>query len=103
MQLLVNVGGLQDTKSSVTTASSIESMMQGILVSDLPQTLQDVANVTKALGLRYLWTDCLCIVQDIVEDWAAVLISMDAIYRNATIAIAASSSKAIGAGFPITV
>jgi hypothetical protein len=82
-----------------TTASSIERLMKGVAVTVLPETVQDAVSVTTALGLHYLWVDCLCIVQDAVEDWTAALADMDTIYGNSTITIAASSSPGAHAGF----
>jgi hypothetical protein len=73
--------------------------MQGVAVTVSPETIQDAVSVTKALGLRYLWVDCLCIVQDVVEDWAAALANMDNIYGSSTITIAAPSYPDAHAGF----
>jgi hypothetical protein len=45
--------------------------MNGIPLSSLPKTFLDAIVVTKALGLRYLWIDSLCIIQDDEDDWLA--------------------------------
>jgi len=39
-----------------------------ICTSDLCQTFQDAIFVTRALGIRYLWIDALCIIQGDDDD-----------------------------------
>ncbi|VUC24138.1 unnamed protein product [Clonostachys rosea] len=59
---------------------------------DLEANFQDAVTITRSLGLRYLWIDCLCIVQDDFDDWAAESKKMADIYRNAFVTISAMSS-----------
>jgi len=47
-----------------TTRENLQERKAGIKYDDLPQTFQDAVIVTKELGLRYLWIDSLCIIQD---------------------------------------
>lgn len=49
--------------------------------------------VTRFLGLRYLWIDSLCIIQDSVEDWANESSAMSKVYSNGDCNIAATSSQ----------
>ncbi|KAF5694453.1 serine threonine kinase [Fusarium denticulatum] len=37
--------------------------------AELPLNFQDAITVTKGLGVRYLWIDSICIVQDDDDDW----------------------------------
>ncbi|KAH7130786.1 heterokaryon incompatibility protein-domain-containing protein, partial [Dendryphion nanum] len=62
-----------------------------ILINELPNTFQDAILVVKKLGLRYLWIDNLCIVQDNEADWKAHVTEMANIYANAFITIAAGA------------
>ncbi|KAI0460069.1 heterokaryon incompatibility protein-domain-containing protein [Xylaria acuta] len=48
----------------------------------LPPVFQDAIKVTKSLGIRYLWADCLCIIQDSLPDWETESIEMCKIYTN---------------------
>ncbi len=41
----------------------------GITFDALSKTFQDAINVTRALGISYIWIDSLCIIQDSREDW----------------------------------
>lgn len=47
-----------------TTLKTIESHKRGIEWEELPKTFKDAVIVTRALGVRYLWIDSLCIIQD---------------------------------------
>jgi Heterokaryon incompatibility protein (HET) len=75
------------------------SYLQGILITTLPQTIQDAILVTRRLGLRYLWVDSLCIIQDLEEDKLEQLGRMHAIYSNSYVTIAACSAANCDEGF----
>jgi hypothetical protein len=49
--------------------------------------------VTHELGLRYIWIDCLCIIQDDTSDWEIESKRMASIYGNSKATIAAVKSK----------
>lgn len=69
---------------------------------DLPPTITDVITVTQELGLRFVWIDRICIIQDDTKDKLAQLAQMDNIYRGACITIvsAASTDGIIDIGLP---
>jgi hypothetical protein len=73
--------------------SNIESHLQGISYQSLPRTFRAAIDVTWGIGLKYLWVDSLCIVQDDEEDWRRESAIMGVIYENATMMIGASSAK----------
>jgi hypothetical protein len=50
--------------------SNIRDMMHLINISLLCQTFLDAMEVTKALGVEYIWIESLCILQDSLDDWA---------------------------------
>lgn len=50
------------------TRSSLASFQAGIKVSELPLTFQDTVKVVRTLGIKYLWIDALCIMQDDASD-----------------------------------
>lgn len=66
--------------------------------ADFPPTLRDAITVTKALGIRYLWIDALCIIQDSVKDWAREAARMRDVYRGAVITISTSCAASTGEG-----
>ncbi|KAH0437150.1 heterokaryon incompatibility protein [Colletotrichum camelliae] len=45
--------------------------------------------VTTQLGIRYIWIDSLCIVQDDAQDWAGEASRMASVYANAHLTISA--------------
>jgi hypothetical protein len=74
-----------------TTLSTLPSQAKSIVTQDLPRTLRDAITITCKLGLRYLWIDALCIIQD-SDDWAIEAGKMGDYYRNATVTISADGS-----------
>ena len=48
--------------------SSLESLSRQIPLSSLPQVFQDLFSVSRVLGVRYVWIDALCIIQDDESD-----------------------------------
>ncbi|KAK8012866.1 hypothetical protein PG991_010241 [Apiospora marii] len=75
-----------------TTRDNIESHKQGIILESLPQTFQDTIHVARALNVRFLWIDALCIIQQDVDcaDWKRECGNMANIYRNAYLTISAT-------------
>ncbi|KAG4438259.1 hypothetical protein IFR05_006241 [Cadophora sp. M221] len=73
--------------------SNIHELEAGIDVSKLPATFRDAIFLTRHFGLRYLWIDSLCIIQDSDEDWLKEAASMPNIYRNSCITIAAAATE----------
>lgn len=82
-------GGGQPLK---TTKENISSMKTGIPWAKLPNTFQDAITVTRRLGLRYLWIDSLCIVQDDAQDWEREAANMAVIFESAYLTIAATAA-----------
>jgi hypothetical protein len=72
---------------------------RGIEYLQLPKTLQDAVFMTRYLGIRYLWADCLCIIQDDKADWEKEASRMADVYSNAYLTIAATRAKDCGEGF----
>lgn len=67
--------------------------------SKLPQTIKDGVAVCQGLGIRFLWVDSICIMQDDANDKAAEIAQMPKIYRNSTLTIAASRAATVQEGF----
>lgn len=73
-----------------TTSSTIKEYRKGILFTTMPKTFQDAVTVVRKLGLRYLWIDSLCILQDSTEDWERESVVMGQIYHRSTLTIMAA-------------
>ncbi len=55
--------------------------------------------VTHKLGLRYLWVDSFCIVQDSEDDKAREIAQIRWIFRNAYVTIVAACAETVRDGF----
>lgn len=75
--------------SFITTQANLKERQQPIPWSTIPAAFQDAMTLTHQLGIRYIWIDAVCIIQDSVEDWRAEASKMGNIYQNAYLVIAA--------------
>lgn len=82
-----------------TQRHSLKSRMDAIPIQSMPQALQDAIIVCRALAIRFLWVDCLCIIQDDQHDWAKESAEMGRIYENALLTICALASSSSSQGF----
>ncbi|KAH7079681.1 heterokaryon incompatibility protein-domain-containing protein [Paraphoma chrysanthemicola] len=80
------------SQSYMTTSKNYQSYQQGISISSLGEGLQDAIWVTRKIGLKYLWIDALCIIQDDIVDKMQEIARMDSIYTFAHITLSASST-----------
>ncbi|KAK3371148.1 heterokaryon incompatibility protein-domain-containing protein [Lasiosphaeria ovina] len=84
-----------------TTKANLASHMQVIPTTALSRTFTDAIQVTRALGIRYLWIDSLCIIQDDDADWAAEAVKMASVYQGSYFTIAATSSSSGDGGLSL--
>ncbi|KAK0737990.1 heterokaryon incompatibility protein-domain-containing protein [Schizothecium vesticola] len=82
----------------MTTVGTLAERKRGITYSNLPLTLRDAVDVTRDLGIRYIWIDALCIVQDDLLDWQRESAAMADVYGNSYLTISASASPSAEAG-----
>ncbi|KAF4953548.1 hypothetical protein FGADI_5884 [Fusarium gaditjirri] len=81
-----------------TTTKNLGMRLTEFNIVELPKTLSDTVQVVRNLGLKWVWIDSLCIVQDDKEDWAREAVKMASIYQNALVTISADSSEDAKAG-----
>ena len=82
----------------ILTAESEEHLRAGIPLQAFPANLRDAIIITQRLGIRYIWIDALCILQDSPEDWATEAAKMGQVYKGAVVTIAAASANKASAG-----
>ena len=82
-----------------TTSETIDERKNGIQWDSLPQTFQDAITVSQNLGIKYLWIDSLCILQDSKEDWEHEAARMAEVYHNAMLTIIGTSAASGSASF----
>lgn len=85
--------------TTITTKDTLNSRLRCIEFFALPQCLQDAVTVTRSLGIRYLWIDALCIIQDDSDDWGREAGRMYQIFYNSFVTIAAAASGSFNEGF----
>ncbi|KAF9692213.1 hypothetical protein EKO04_009960 [Ascochyta lentis] len=75
-----------------TTTKTIQSYKKAIPWASLPRALQEAVVLTRALGIRWLWIDALCLIQDDADSKLEESMTMDEIFGNAFLTIAATSA-----------
>ncbi|KAE9983937.1 hypothetical protein EG327_005301 [Venturia inaequalis] len=73
------------------TSETIATYTEEIPQADLPKMYTDAIGVCQYLGIRYLWIDSLCILQDSKDDWLQESTQMAAYYGHCYICIAATN------------
>ncbi|KAH6643063.1 heterokaryon incompatibility protein-domain-containing protein [Boeremia exigua] len=71
---------------------TIQSHKKGIPWTSLPRAIQEAIVLTRALGFRWLWIDAFCLIQDDVASRIEESMTMDQIFGNAFLTIAATSA-----------
>ncbi|KAI1407405.1 HET-domain-containing protein [Hypoxylon sp. FL1857] len=82
-----------------TTEANMVGRLSSINIADLPRNFRDAIQVTQALGVRYLWIDALCIVQDSKADWLKEAGKMSSVFAGATVVISALDAPTSTSGF----
>lgn len=82
----------------MTTTSNIQQHIECIPWSTFPATYKDVITFLRWLGIRYLWIDSLCIIQNNAEDWLKECAMMASVYAGSYITIAATGAENNQAG-----
>ncbi|KAH8706190.1 heterokaryon incompatibility protein-domain-containing protein [Ilyonectria robusta] len=84
--------GVIATDILTLTSNTYDSMMKGIVESQLATAHQEVISLTRTLGMQYVWIDALCIIQGDVADWERESRTMAQVYGNATLTVIAGRS-----------
>ena len=74
------------------TNANFDSMRKCIPLEVLPRTFKDAIQITRNLGVGYLWIDSQCIIQDSMDDWRRESRLMDKVYRNSACNIMAEAA-----------
>ncbi|RTE84999.1 hypothetical protein BHE90_000389 [Fusarium euwallaceae] len=78
--------------ATVLQTTNIKDFCKALPYDQLPLNFKDAINLTRRLGVRYIWIDSLCIMQDSSDDWTIESTKMAAVYENAVATIAALCS-----------
>jgi hypothetical protein len=72
----------ESEKQLKTTADSLSKHSSQIYINEMPQTIADAVVACRALGVRYLWVDALCIIQGDDDDWARESLQVAKVYSS---------------------
>ncbi|KAK1708530.1 heterokaryon incompatibility protein-domain-containing protein [Colletotrichum lupini] len=75
------------------TKDRYHSYMHRITWSSLPEGYRDAVRLTRKLGIRYIWIDSLCIIQDDKDDWRAEAAHMASVFQGAHVTISGAKSS----------
>ena len=81
------------------TRTTLQDYKSTIPIDDLPLTIRHAILLTRALNVRYLWVDSLCIVQDDEMDTAREISKIPEVYENSLLTISAASAHDCQQGF----
>ncbi|RTE80640.1 hypothetical protein BHE90_004830 [Fusarium euwallaceae] len=82
-----------------TTREKYAKYLRELPYEELPKTIRDAFQVARSIGIRYVWIDSLCIVQDEKEDVAREMAKMFQIYFNSCFTISAANALTCRDGF----
>ena len=82
--------GGQDTLE--LSQANIEEFQNSIPQESLPRTYSDTVVIARRMGIRYLWIDSLCIMQDSEDDWTREAAEMGKVYYHSICNVAATGA-----------
>jgi hypothetical protein len=80
-------------QSCITTSETLELYKRGIPWDTIPKTFKDAMQFSLKLGVKYIWIDSLCIIQDRPSDWDIESSKMADVYQNSYLTLAATASS----------
>jgi hypothetical protein len=81
-----------------TTKLTLDDRLNGIPLGQLPKTFQEAVVFTRKLGIRYLWIDTMCIIQEDEDDWQRESKRMCTVYGNSVVTLAAVHAENASVG-----
>jgi hypothetical protein len=79
-------------------SKTLMRFQHGIPFKDLPKTIRESISFTHELGIRHIWVDLLCIIQDSEKDIDKQVAAMGHIYENGYLNLSALSSQSMDQG-----
>jgi hypothetical protein len=83
----------------VTTSESRPHKLAEIDLDEQSQPVNDAIFCTKRVGIKYLWVDALCIIQNSHDDHVYELAKMRHVYEPSFITLVAARSDSATTGF----
>lgn len=86
-------------KQLKTVRDTLEEHCTSIAMEKVPQTVAETVQVCRAIGIRFLWVDALCIIQHDEEDWSKESFQMSLVYENSYFTLCAIQGDSCSSGF----
>lgn len=86
-------------QTGALNGDNLDRHLEAFDMDEMPQTIKDAIKVVRGVGLRYLWVDALCILQDSDIDKTHEIGTMDQTYRRALFTISAEMASSARDGF----
>jgi hypothetical protein len=77
----------QAAQQLTTTSTRLRQHIKAILLDDMTTVMQNMVRFARALYIRYIWIDALCIMQDDPQDWMRESERMGLVYIHAFLTI----------------
>lgn len=81
-----------------TTRATVRRFLTSLPVNRVPPTISEAFTLTKQLGLRYIWVDALCIIQDDQDDWDHEAGNMHSIFAGSYLTFMATGAASAAGG-----
>jgi heterokaryon incompatibility protein (HET) len=78
----------KDSVPLKTTRANLRDHYKRLVWNDLPVAFQEAIDMIRTIGMRYIWIDALCIIQDDEEEWEIESARMASIFENAKVTFA---------------
>lgn len=82
-----------------STSDEVESGPGWTLDQKLSDLFIDIGKLAVELGIKYVWIDSMCIIQEDTADWESEATMMATYYQNAWLTVAATQTVTTGGGF----
>lgn len=79
-----------------TTTQTLSDLKTHINIERLPLGFRDAIDLARRLGIRYIWIDSLCIIQDSRADWEEESAKMGSYYGSSWLNIAMGLASHVG-------
>ncbi|KZZ98558.1 Heterokaryon incompatibility [Moelleriella libera RCEF 2490] len=83
-----------DSPSYATTIANVQDRRKpgGLteVINGLPKALRQSVQLVRRMGIKYIWIDTVCVVQDSKQSWNLSTQSMHSIYGNAILTVCAA-------------
>jgi len=75
-----------------TTTETVTQFEDQLPLESLSKIFRDAIEFTRTIGIKYIWIDSLCIVQDDIQEKAREISAMSAIYEGSVLTLSATLS-----------